>query len=443
LRLEFRKDRTTHFVKEVINYSGSDHYGVEIAIPQIYTYNHEKVVKEDIKSVLSSHKFNPYKDTPKTTKIFRKSYYESLSHFPKLNFDNTGSFHSLANFFYSNYVYLREDSVYQSYLNKLPFTKKAAAFSKRLVEVVEEIEQTYGLRLDLWAVPKRNVGSFVHVADSDGYSRIAKILGFGFHKTFPQDRIARESSSLKDAYRFSKPNHHIYKINEIIAPYVTFLKVAVIFPRDTMADGGEYFESAIPKISCKFFKEKEIELYDNTHPTSVLDLNISSSSVSIRRIIKTEVDESTYLPGPLRFVIPGGIKICASPNTQQAFDNKKEPIDLLLDYRTFVSKGAIGTLMMLQGGLGKVPTMEEAYSFFENNLSYTNIKIGQDTLPALVGYLPVFRPSQSYLTLCKPGPTSLDLVSRVVADLPLKPKESTDKIYTELSKLYRQLSFHE
>jgi len=443
MKIATRNHFTTNFVREVVSYSGTDYYGVEIAIPPVFTYDQKEYTLEAPQKILTSYKFNPFKDTGKSYHIFRKSFYESLSRFPKLNLDNLGKKHTLAEFLYSSIVYFRPTSTFESYLSKLPFSQRGEELSSTLITLADKIKKDYSLSLDLWAVPKREVGSLIHISDENGYSRISKLISFGYHKTFPQDRITRESGSLKESYRYNNPNHLGYKFNEIIAPYVTMLKVAVIFPRENMADGGEFFSSAIPHLSTSFTRDREVDLYSKEYPESIIDINVSSTSISLKRVLRTIINENQYLMGPLRLVLPGGVKVCASFNNNQAIDKNNQPIDLLLDYRTFVSKGAVGTLMMLQKGLGICPTAEEALEYFNSGLKMTTIKIGAETLNALVGHLPIFRPSQSYLTLNKPGVVGLDIISRIVTDSSLYPHKETERDYQELSRLYSQIRTHE
>lgn len=438
MNIRIRKFGNTLFVKEVVEFKGSMHSGAEIAIPQVYDFNDKSFSLVPPETILSSAKFHPTSNTALTRNIGRKSFYDALCHFPKLLKDNTGQKHRIAEFVYGTMVYLRPTEKFTKDIQSKPYSERSEVFVNTVIKVASGIEKSHGVKLDLWSVPKRQVGSFVYRSDDEGYALVGKLLSFGYHKAIPCDRLTREVGSLKDAFVFSTPNHLDLKLNEIVRPYVTFLRVAIIKPAVTMADGIELCPSARKKIACKVTKTKTIDLQDVVEGSRVR-LNVSPDSVSVERLLETIYDEAHLQMGPVRLVFPGGVKSCASFISQQAVDSKGETVDALIDFRTFASKGAIPTLAMLQLGFtGQDVTAEDCYKAFDS-LQEEQIILGSEILTAYVGYLPCFRPSQSYINLCKPATISFDFVSRIVSDSSLMPNKETNEKYIELAKIVRQI----
>lgn len=431
---------------------GVEALSAEKIIPLIFEYSEDgSVSKVSAKEVINSQSYHPYKALSKDfnkerladNQVF--SLFKSLEHFPTLPqlITEKGTFpHPLAELIYSELVYLKPDSKLASTLSKLDFVAKSKALANCLSRVRENIRSIYKINLDLESIPKRDVGKFCLLADSDGYSKSAKFLGFGFHKLFPRDRIVRELSSLKSCEEFVNPTPVPYSIPDNLRPFVSYLKVAIVATKHSMLDSGDLYQSGLDKLACKLVR---LNIEPNLAKVPKNSRNfvpkVFRAGIELVQQEIELIDETKIVPGVIRLVFPGGVKVAAQLQQNQAVDSSEEPVDILLDFRAFAAKGALACFAMLDPNLrGEDFASQEDLVEYFNNLKPTFVSLNGVKYPAYVGYLPVLRPGQRYTELSKHSNNiTIDLITKAIMKKPFRVKSYLEEEYSELCQFKEAL----
>jgi hypothetical protein len=368
-----------------------------------------------------------------------------LEHFPtveKIVEGNQLVNHPIAEYYYAQLVYLRQTESLVGILRTMRFLERSEFLASLLERVNNKIRTKYSLELDLRSVPKRHIGSFSFIAEEDGFSKIAKIMGFGFHKAIPRERLVREASSLKSAERFNNPIPVEYDgLPESWKPFVTKLRVAIVGTAVSMLDSGDLYESGVEKISASL---KQIIEEPDLRKVRREDLNLvpkvyrAGIDVIHRNVV--EFDESQNSPGTVRLVFPGGVKIAAQRQSNQAYDENGEKVDLLLDFRTISSKGAVALFAMMNpDNFNKEMELQDCIDYFKG-LKKNYVSLEGSVYEGYVGELPVMRPGQRYLSLCRDRTNiSLDSISHAILDKPMIVPKSLDTEYKDLKALREAL----
>lgn len=364
-----------------------------------------------------------------------------LEHFPVLpTLLETQLPHPIAEFIYSKMVYLKPSKELQGDLDGMGFTQKSVKLSQILGQVQRNLKEQKGVLVDLHAVPKKKVGTFCYVADLEGYSLPAKMFAFGYHKAIPNDRLARELSSLKAAEKFLNPVPKPFPLPENLEPFVTMLRVAVVGTREPMLDSVDLYPSATPKIACHLSRVR-IEKNVSCVPLEKRNLEYRSFRSGIEVVHKelVGIDETQVQPGTIRLVLPGGVKVAAQIQEDQQAYCDGEPVDALIDLRTFAAKGAIATLAMLSGDYSREHTLEEAKMIF-SNLERKTVTVNGTEFEGFVGDVPVMRPGQRYTELSKPSnDISTDIIARAILKDPYVVSRKDEKEYDALRILHNAI----
>lgn len=418
----------------------------EKVIPPILEYSADGSYRTvTLKEVLEGIYLHPYKAI---TKEFNRerladlevaAIYKQLEHFPTLGVTyerNTSQTHPVAELIYSNIVYLRPDKELGEKLKKMGYVRKTKALPPILEKVAINLEKQVGVKLDLFSVPKRKVGTFAYIADKDGIASVAKLFAFGMHSIIPSDRIARELSSLKSCEKFINPQKVNDEIPEEIAPYITKIRVAIVGTEHSMLDSGDLYKSSLDKIACRLSRKK-VEKDVAVVPIQERNLVYRPfrSGIEIYHEQEVFVDETETLPGTIRLIFPGGVKVAAQYSEQQLVDEKGEAVDALLAFETFAKKGALACFLFGLGLDTENLTTEQAKEIFLS-LKKEKVYLEDAVYEGYIVDLPVMRPGQRYTELSKPSNNiTVDLISKAILKEKYKVAEDHETEYQNLKQL--------
>jgi hypothetical protein len=300
--------------------------------------------------------------------------------------------------------------------------------------------------IDFYSLPKKKIGKIAYTAEKPGeIATIAKTLGFGFSESIGANRITREASSLKNAEAFIDPiNFESDIVPDKLRPYITLARVGVIFPENSMMDGADITPSGIKQLAVK--QEKRVTVNDvRSFPTDMSEWKIQLAAhrggINIFHEERLRINEIEEPPSCFKMVFPNGIKVLGGAIPKQAYDNQGREIDVILDLRTFVEKGALAALVMLH-----------APNFNQNNLSLQQLQtifnmmkkeeitIGTTKYLGYSGVLPVIRPRMRQVEMNKVADVGVDLIT--MANLKLTPRvnRSLEQKYTILREARIALS---
>lgn len=449
-RIEARKVKETTFVSIVCRRGNIEATTAEKVIPPILEYNSEGEFNIiGAKEVLEGLTFHPYKANSKDFSEERLAdlevagLFKQLEHFPTLYSTIEGDHefpHPIAEYIYSEMVYLKPNTELQERLNRLSYVQKTQTMPIILNKLASSFHERTGHKLDLFSVPKKKVGTFAYIADKQGIARVAKTFGFGFHRSIPCDRAAREISSLKACERFKNPVTPPANTPEFIKPYVTTLRVAIVGLEHSMLDGGDLFLSGIPKIACQLTR-KRVE--KDVSKVPIEDRNLVykpfRSGIEVYHEQSYSVDETEQMPGAIRLILPNGVKIACQPFEKQAYDGIGQPVDLLMDFETFAKKGALSCFAMKDPeNYTKDMTLAEAKEYFLGLEKETVILEGK-TYEGYIVELPVMRPGQRYTELAKSTRVSVDMISKAILKKKYKVKPFLEEEYSALKTLRKAL----
>lgn len=397
----------------------------EKVIPPIFEYDiHGKIRRIMPAEILSGIQIRSYKSRSSDFNRGRiadyqvSSFYKHLEHFPTLPtilLQGNRMPHPVAEKIYGSMIQLQPNSdvlklrrkgLYE-YLRKLP---------QLLEKVSEEISEQYNFTIDLFSVPKRNVGTYVYVGGEDGIAHLAKDFSFGLHHLIPADRVVREISSFKAAETFKKPIHQGFTPPDWLAPFVTTIRVAVVGTETSMLDSCDMFPSAVPKIAANITKVTAVGDFTKVDPQDRnIQLRPFHGGIEIYHEEVVEVDEEIEKPGGIRLVFPAGVKFAAQLQNSQATDAGGQPVDLLIDFRTFRDKGAAALFCFDEANDQPTPAnLDELRALFES-LPKRLIHLNGRTYQGYILNLPVFRPGQRYTSLSKPTNTvTIDFISKAI-----------------------------
>lgn len=418
----------------------------EKVIPPILEYAEDGTYTAiSAKQVINGLHFHPYKPNSKDFNRERladlevASLFSQLQHFPTLPnqyIDGKTVVHPIAEMIYGNMVYMKPTPEFNEKLQKLGFITKSKLQARALSKLVQNVEKDHKIKLDLYSVPKRKVGSFAYIADKDGIAKVAKLFSFGMHNIIPADRIAREISSLKACEKFLNPVHvdHI-KIPNQIKDYVTTLRVAIVGTKFSMLDSADLYESALPKLACRLTRKHVIRDVSLVPPEKRnLVYKPFRSGVEVYHEEEYIIDESEQTPGTIRLIFPAGVKVAAQYGGYQAKDEEGKDIDVMLGFETFAKKGALACFMFEQENPESL-TIEKAKEIFRN-LPLQKIVVNNTEYEGWIVDLPVMRPGQRYTELSKPSQEiTVDLIAKAILSKNYKVRESTNLEYTKLRSL--------
>ena len=429
--------------------------GVSKIVSPLVTYeeNGEFTVrnfKDDLDTIYAENKYYP--GSPDFTlerinDVLYSRVSKVLSEAPTINkFSYKGKeyFHPLALLSYDGLINLQPSEEFSKKLSRLSFNKQGDVKAQALQELSLVLKAQVGFELDLYSIPKKNIGGSAHLVYKDGYSKIAYTLGFGMHYMMPRDRIVREANSLKNAELFSNPvKVDVGEISKSVNLFTSMIRVAFIFTETSMLDSGDLFPSGVPKVASRLTRELKVnDLKFALDKYGKGNLNLTylpnKSSIDVAHIHKLVHDETQSSLGPIRLVLPNGLKLAAQPQSSQAYDSQGQPIDMFIDYRSLSTKGAVSLILMCDPRYrGKNLSLEEAFAAIPT-IELKDVHLNGVTYKAFVGEIPVFRPGQRYTDLTKPTDTiASDLITKAIL------KEQfivSDELEAEYAK-YRQLIF--
>ena len=315
-----------------------------------------------------------------------------------------------------------------------------------LPEALENLENKFAsdhskTTLDFRSVSKSDVGSLVYVGDPDGYARLAKILSFGFHKAIPPDRVLREASSLKAAEAFIEPSKPPFPIHPSLEGFVTMARVAVVGVTHPMLDSCDISISGARKLSCKLIREK---LDPDPEAEGELYPIVSKSGIDLVRRSIQIFDESIEGAGPMRLVLPGGVKFVGQPRDFHMEDSDGE-IDMMIDFETIAKKGAVALFPMSDPSCWDAEmTVDDCIRYFLS-LHRKKVKVekddgGSETYEGYVLNVPVMRSGQRHTELCKRTtriPT--DMISRAILNQPLMSHKKDEEQYVQLCEFRKAI----
>lgn len=352
--------------------------------------------------------------------------------------------HPLAELLYATQIFQQPNEELSAKLATMDVLSASQYKAKCLALAAEKLAAEHGIRLDEHAVLKKDVGHIAYVAGDDGLGMAPKFFALGFHQAIPLDRIARELGQLKAAERFVQPAPVRHSIKPQIAPYVTGLRVAVVYTAVSMLDSGDLFPSSIPKLAARLFKRVEIrDLETVPKEQQKLKAKVFHAGVEIVHEEVETMDELQQGFPCLKLLMPGGVKIAAQLQPElQAQTLDGQAVDLLMDLRTFASKGAVALLAMMDPQAWELsePTLEQCWDIVKN-LPKQVVQIGDAQYEAYVGTLPVFRTRQRYTELSKgSNRVGCDLVSLATLGLPFEVRPQLEEDYQELRAFRTALS---
>lgn len=363
-----------------------------------------------------------------------------LKHFPTLNAvytDNIREVHPIAEYLYSQIIYLKPTEAFQKTLNKASYIKRSKLIPQALELLAQKLHTDRKLKLDLHSVPKREVASFCYIADPDDYAPAVKLFSFGFHRAIPCDRIARELSSLKAAEKFLNPTPLPFELPDAIKPYVTMLRVAIVGTQHSTLDSGDLYPSAIPKLASNISRLRIVkDISSIPKDKRNIELRPFKAGIQVLHVEKHEIDELTTEPGAIRLVLPGGVKLAAQLQQTQARDKQNKHIDLLISFETVAKKGAICLFAMDDPeNFSKNLSLEDCITYF-NSLSPQVIRVNNTEFEGYIVDIPVLRPGQRYTELSKPSDSvSVDLISKAILAKEYKVSPDIEREYKDIIDL--------
>lgn len=448
LELNHRQLGTTSFLKVLVRRrvlgESFESSTPEKVIPRIIEYDEDGNTSIiSIEKLLTEVKPNPYYagkgdfTQEKVDGVTINNLYKHLEHFPTLTpYVKNGQKvrHYLSELIYGSMSYLRPSASAQEAIKK---SVNDGFQSKLIGKAINNFQLNFESKLDPYSVPKRDVGKIIYNGDQNGVSVIGKLLSFGLHKTLPADRLCRESSSLHGAEMFSNPIT-FPNTPKPISPFVTSLRVAIIHTDSDLLDGGILTPSGKEKVRCNLESIKYDPNYDPTSDDLNLTARVLSSSMEIVNEIKFLHEEDQSNMGPIRLILPGGVKFACSYTNESCYNLNSE-IDLILDFRTIARKGALGLFWWTDlDNLGETPEYQECLDHF-NNLETDLISWNGNNYHGYVIQSPVFRPGQRYTSLCKTCKISTDLVANAILNNPVRVSKSTEREYKLLSEIRNQV----
>lgn len=423
----------------------------EKVLPPILEYDAEgNYTAISAKQVVEGLHFHPYK--PVTKEFNRErladlevaALFKQLENFPTLpvTYENgISSVHPIAELIYSSIVYLKPTPELAASLNKMGYVKKTKALPPILEKVAKALEADRGIKLDLFSVPKRKVGTFAYLADPDGIATVAKMFAFGMHNITPCDRIARELSSLKACEKFLNPQPIDVELPDPIKPYVTTLRIAIVGTLSSMLDGGDLYTSALPKIACKLSRKK-VEKDVSQIPIEERNLVYRPfrSGVEVQHEEENIVDESETIPGTTRLILPGGVKVAAQYTGLQLKDAEGNDVDALMAFETFAKKGALACFLFGSNVDKENITMDQAVEIFKS-LNKEKVYLDEKIYEGYIVELPIMRPGQRYTELSKASDDiTVDLVAKAILGKEYRVRPHIEQEYKSLNGLRQAIA---
>jgi hypothetical protein len=417
----------------------------EKVIPPVIEYdidgNYTTISPADIVRELN---FHPYKARSKEFNEERladlevASLFKQLEHFPTLPLiykEGVSTVHPIAEEIYSSLVYLKPTKELATKLNSIGYVKRSRLLPKILQTVADSLEKDKGVKLDLFSVPKRKVGTFAYIADEDGIAKVAKLFSFGMHKIIPVDRIARELSSLKSCEEFLNPCS-TEDLPDRLKPFVTGLRVAIVGTEYSMLDSGDLYSSALPKLACRLSR-KRLTKDVNLVPMEQRNLVYRPFRSGIEVYHEEEVflDETETTPGTIRLIFPGGVKVATQYTGLQLKDSSGDDVDALLSFETFAKKGALACFLFGSEIDRESLTTEKAIELFKN-IKREKVFLEDKIYEGYIIDLPVMRPGQRYTELSKPSnEITVDLIAKAILNKKYVVRPHIEKEYKELVAL--------
>lgn len=428
---------------------GIEVYGSEKAVPPVLLYNsdgsYEVLGPSEILSAMEMHPYTPGSgdfNPERLADLEVSSFYSQLSHFPTLPSISLGDrscVHPVAEYIYGNMLYLKPSGETSNFIASIPFLERGKIQAELIDKVTHRFWKDTGIRLDLFSIPKRLVGTFCYIADDDdGYSPVVKTFAFGFHRAIPCDRVARELGSLKACEMFVNPIQPPYPIPKSIERFVTMVKVGIVGTEHPMEDSADLYPSGVQKVAAVLSKRSLIRDIESVPEDSRNLRYISSrSGVEIVHVEESLIDETKESPGAIRLIFPGGVKVAAGVQETQGFC-KSGNIDALLDFRTIAGKGAVSWFGMIdKHNFGKELSLDQCIEAFKNT-PLQDITVGSKTYSGYVIEVPVMRPGQRYTELSKASNrVTVDIISKAILKKEVRVKERVEKSYQDL-KEFRQ-----
>lgn len=445
---EARKINSTLFIKCVAQRGTIEVDSAEKVIPAILEYdsdgNYRRITADE---VLNSITFHPYVSRSKDFNEERLAdtevagFYKQLEHLPTLPNYITPSGeeipHPVAEYLYSHMVYLKPTEELAEELRIMGYLSRTETHPEILEKLAANVYKETGAVIDLFSVPKRKVGKFCYLADKDTNIAVpAQLFSFGFHKAIPCDRIARELSSLKSAEQFINPIEPPIEIPDALKPFVTMLRVAVVGMKTTMLDGGDLSPSGSDKVACSLTRKKFVrDLRKVEQGTENLEYRPFRAGIEVVHCIKHTINELQEIPGVIRLVLPGGVKIACQSTNLQPYSESGENIDLVLDFRTLASKGAVALFAMKEiENFTKEMDLDQCIEYF-NTLPQETININGEKYSGYVLNIPVMRPGQRYTELSKEASVSTDLITKAILKQPYSVPHHVESEYRTLIEL--------
>ena len=442
--IESRLVNRTVFVKVVSKRPPYEACSAEKAIPLVVEYDvHGKVKLIGASEILDSAPTHPYKaNSPKFSEerladLEVSNIMKHLEHFPTLPLDANGQVHPIAEAIYGSMIYLRPDKELENALKKFSFVDRCDIRAKVLEKVVKSLSDI-GINIDIFSVPKRKVGTFAYLSEG-GIAKVAKTFSFGFHNAIPCDRIARELSSLKSAEKFIKPSALPFKIADKYKPYITMVRVGIIATEDSMLDSADICPTGMKKLACKL--ERKVIVKDVSmvpmEKRNVIATPYKAGINLVHEEVET-INELDYTPGPIRLVMPNGVKVAGQQVDYQATDGSN-PIDLIMEFETFAKKGALSIFAMSDPtNYTKGMNLEDVTEHF-HNLQTQKIIVNDQEYMGYIIDIPVIRPGQRYTELCVKKDVSFDTIAHAITNTPMVPDDSLESRYQDLKNFRKSI----
>lgn len=457
-KIQYRKSGTTTYVSVVSQRGALQTTSSEKVLPLIVEYDENGLVAlHDAQSVMKGFHPHPYKPNSKEFNEERLADVEVanlnkfLEHYPTLNeFVQNGRRvkHPIAQLVYDTMVYLKPTADYERTLKQLNFLDRGREQAGALELVNVHLQERHGFQLDLHAVPKRKVGTRAYIASKAGYGLAPGMLSFGLHRAIPTDRIAREVSSIKSCEKFAHPAPCPINVPEVIQPFVSWVRVGVIFPQHSMLDSADISPSAVPKLACVL--EKKIEVRDlSAVPEEERNIKPKNYRAGIELVHEEiQVTDETEMGLPcVKLVFPGGVKVVGQTVEEQyqAKDAKGADIDILMDFETFAAKGAVAVLAALIDPRmwDCKPQYEDCKKVVEERMlqPWDEVHVGETQYQGMVGYLPVFRTRHRHTELNKgTNRVGSDIISHSILQEKFTVRPDVEKEYSELTEFRSQLT---
>lgn len=455
--IQYRTSGTTTYVSVKSTRGKITSVSSEKVVPLIVEYNEEGLVDvHSCRQVMEGFHPHPYKPNSPDFNPERLAdanvakLNDFLQHFPTLNEYVEGGKrvkHPIAQLVYDHMVYLKPTAEYDQKLRALNFLERGQELAIALEIVNEQLQEKHDIRLDLHSVPKRKVGTRAYVASKAGYAVIPSLLSFGLHRAIPTDRIGREVSSIKSCEKFANPAPcPIDKVPDIVKPFVSWVRVGVIFPRNSMLDSADISPSAIPKLACVL--ERRVEIRDLSKvPEGERNIKAKNYRAGIELVHEEiQVTDETVEGIPcVKLVLPGGVKVVGQTVEEkyQARDDAGNEIDILMDFETFAAKGAVAVLaaMIDPSMWSSKPTYEVCKQVVERRMQrpWDAVHVGDTQYQGMVGYLPVFRTRHRHTELNKEtNRVGSDLITHSILAEKFTVRPDVEKEYSELLEFRTQ-----